>query len=137
MIKMLQCIMLVTMAMLIVGCASPLKSDDPATRSQAVSELSDSKELMLIAMNIGVYIGQKSGSYYNAFLTQENYAEDVRVAAVNRLTDISALLRCATWQDGDVYVDSGMDQGRLEYKGENYYVHGKSRGHTLRESKIN
>lgn len=107
----------------ITGCASPLKSDDPATRLQAVSELSDSKELMLIAMNIGVYIGQKSGSYYNAFLTQENYAEDVRVAAVNRLTDISALLRCATWQDGDVYVDSGMDQGRLEYKGENYYVH--------------
>jgi hypothetical protein len=64
---------------------------------------------MLIAMNIGVYIGQKSGSYYNAFLTQENYAEDVCVAAVNRLTDISALLRCATWQDGDVYIDSGME----------------------------
>jgi hypothetical protein len=53
--------MLVTMAMLIVGCASPLKSDDPATRLQAVSELSDSKELMLIAMNIGVYTVRNLG----------------------------------------------------------------------------
>ena len=106
-----------------LGCASPLKSDDPATRVRAVAELSDDKELFLIAMNVGVYIGQKSGSYYNTFLTEEHYLDDVRVAAVNRLSGIDWILKCATWQDGCVYVDSGMEQGRLEYKGENYYTH--------------
>ncbi len=106
-----------------LGCTSPLKSDDPAIRASAVAELSDDKELFLIAMNVGVYIGQKSGSYCNAFLTEEHYLDDVRIAAVNRLSGIDWILKCATWQDGGVYVDSGMEQGRLEYKGENYYTH--------------
>ena len=106
-----------------LGCTSPLKSSDPAVRARAVAELSDDKELFFIAMNVGVYIGQKSGSYYNAFLTEEHYLDDVRVAAVNRLSGIDWILKCATWQDGCVYVDSGMEQGRLEYKGENYYTH--------------
>ncbi|MBR2772799.1 MAG: hypothetical protein IKD78_12465, partial [Bacteroidales bacterium] len=106
-----------------LGCTSPLKSDDPATRARAVAELSDDKELFLIAMNVGVYIGQKSGSYCNAFLTEEHYLDDVRVAAVNRLSGVEWVLKCATWQDGCVYVDSGIEQGRLEYKGENYYTH--------------
>ena len=106
-----------------LGCTSPLKSDDPATRARAVAELSDDKELFLIAMNVGVYIGQKSGSYCNAFLAEEHYLDDVRIAAVNRLSGIDWILKCATWQDGCVYVDSGMEQGRLEYKGENYYTH--------------
>lgn len=106
-----------------LGCASPLKSDDPATRVRAVAELSDDKELFLIAMNVGVYIGQKSGSYCNAFLTEEHYLDDVRVAAVNRLNGIDWILKCATWQDGCLYIDSGMEQGRLEYKGENFYTH--------------
>lgn len=106
-----------------LGCTSPLKSDDPATRTRAVAELSDDKELFLIAMNVGVYIGQKSGSYCNAFLTEEHYLDDVRVAAVNRLNGLDWILKCATWQDGCVYIDSGMEQGCLEYKGENYYTH--------------
>ena len=106
-----------------LGCTSPLKSDDPATRARAVAELSDDKELFFIAMNVGVYIGQKSGSYCNAFLTEEHYLDDVRVAAVNRLNGLDWILKCATWQDGCVYIDSGMEQGRLEYKGENYYTH--------------
>ena len=106
-----------------LGCTSPLKSDDPATRARAFAELSDDKELFLIAMNVGVYIGQKSGSYCNAFLTEEHYLDVVRVAAMNRLNGIDWILKCATWQDGCVYVDSGMEQGRLEYKGENYYTH--------------
>ncbi|MBQ3341860.1 MAG: hypothetical protein IJG84_08185 [Kiritimatiellae bacterium] len=106
-----------------LGCTSPLKSDDPATRTRAVVELSDDKELFLIAMNVGVYIGQKSGSYCNAFLTEEHYLDDVRVAAVNRLNGLDWILKCATWQDGCVYIDSGMEQGCLEYKGENYYTH--------------
>ena len=106
-----------------LGCTSPLKSDDPATRVRAVAELSDDKELFLIAMNVGVYIGQKSGSYCNTFLTEEHYLDDVRVAAVNRLNGIDWILKCATWQDECLYIDSGMEQGRLEYKGENFYTH--------------
>ena len=106
-----------------LGCTSPLKSGDPATRARTVAELSDDKELFFIAMNVGVYIGQKSGSYCNAFLTEEHYLDDVRVAAVNRLNGLDWILKCATWQDGCVYIDSGMEQGRLEYKGENYYTH--------------
>ena len=110
-------------AMALSGCTSPLKSDDPATRVKAVAELSDDKEIFFVAMNVGVYIGMREGSYYNAFLTEENYADDVRVAAVKRLKNIDYLLCCAAWQDGDLYVDSGLDQGRLEFKGDNYYVH--------------
>ena len=110
-------------AMALSGCTSPLKSDDPATRVKAVAELSDDKELFFVAMNVGVHIGMREGSYYNAFLAEENYADDVRVAAVKRLKNIDYLLCCAAWQDGDLYADSGLDQGRLEFKGENYYVH--------------
>ena len=111
------------LALALSGCTSPLKSDDPATRVKAVAELSDDKELFFVAMNVGAYVGMREGSYYNAFLTEENYADDVRVAAVKRLKNIDYLLCCAAWQDGDLYADSGLDQGRLEFKGENYYVH--------------
>lgn len=111
------------LALALSGCTSPLKSDDPATRVKAVAELSDDKELFFVAMNVGAYVGMREGSYYNAFLTEENYADDVRVAAVKRLKNIDYLLCCAAWQDGDLYADSGLDQGRLEFKGDNYYVH--------------
>ena len=121
--KISEYLLLVLLVFSIVGCASPLKSDDPATRVRAVAELSDDKELFLIAMNVGVYIGQQRGSYCDVFLTKEQYFNDVRIAAVNRISGADWLLKCATWQDGCVYVDSGLDQGRLEYKGENYYTH--------------
>lgn len=107
----------------ILGCTSPLKSEDPATRARAVAELSTDKELFFVAMNIGVYIGQKNGSYHNVFLTQEQYPDDVRVAAVGRLKNMDYLLMCASWNDGDVYVDPG--KMRLEYCGANYYFQGK------------
>ena len=116
-----------------LGCTSPLKSDDPATRARAVAELSDDKELFLIAMNVGVYIGQKSGSYCNAVLAEEHYLDDVRIAAVKRLNGIGWILKCATWQDGCLYVDSGMEQGRFEYKGENYYTYD---GHIRLKQKV-
>ena len=118
------CVLAGVVALLLLsGCTSPLKSDDPATRVKAVAELSDDKEIFFVAMNVGVHIGMREGSYYNAFLTEENYADDVRVAAAKRLKNIDYLLCCAAWQDGDLYADSGLDQGRLEFKGENYYVH--------------
>lgn len=107
----------------ILGCTSPLKSEDPATRARAVAELSTDKELFFVAMNIGVYIGQQNGSYHNVFFTQEQYPDDVRVAAVERLKNMDYLLMCASWNDGDVYVDPG--EGRLEYCGANYYFQGK------------
>ena len=107
----------------ILGCTSPLKSEDPATRARAVAELSTDKELFFVAMNIGVYIGQQNGSYPNVFFTQEQYPDDVRVAAVERLKNMDYLLMCASWNDGDVYVDPG--ERRLEYCGANYYFQGK------------
>ena len=125
MCRMDRCLKLAVLGLVLAlsGCTSPLKSDDPATRVKTVAELSDDKELFFVAMNVGVHIGMREGSYYNAFLTEENYADDVRVAAVKRLKNIDYLLCCAAWQDGDLYADSGLDQGRLEFKGENYYVH--------------
>lgn len=114
-------ILLVVLA-LIGGCASPLKSDNHETRMSAVSDISDEKELFLVAMNVGVEMGFTHGSYTDLWLTEENYCEDVRVAAVGRLKDASSLLKCATWRDGETYVDPGREQGRMEYKGETYYV---------------
>ena len=116
-------ILFLCVVMVLVGCTSPLKSDNPARRMEAVAELSDEKELFFIAMNIGVSIGLRNGSYYNAFLTEENYADDVRVAAVQRLSNTDYLLCCASWQDGDRYADSGLEQGCLKFKGEDYHVH--------------
>lgn len=116
-------ILFLCVVMVLVGCTSPLKSDNPARRMEAVAELSDEKELFFIAMNIGVSIGLRNGSYYNAFLTEENYADDVRVASVQRLSNTDYLLCCASWQDGDRYADSGLEQGCLEFKGEDYHVH--------------
>lgn len=83
------------LALALSGCTSPLKSDDPATRVKAVAELSDDKELFFVAMNVGAYVGMRAGSYYNAFLTEENYADDVRVAAVKRLKNIDP--RFGSW----------------------------------------
>lgn len=114
-------ILLVVLA-LIGGCASPLKSDNHETRMSAVSDISDEKELFLVAMNVGVEIGFTHGSYTDVWLAEENYCEDVRVAAVGRLNTASSLLKCATWCDGETYVDPGREQGRMEYKGETYYV---------------
>ena len=74
-------------AMVLVGCTSPLKSDDPLTRLGAVERVSSEDELFLIAMNLGLRVGGRSGSYRDAALYSEHYSEDVRVAAVNRITD--------------------------------------------------
>ena len=98
-----------------LGCTSPLKSDDLATRARAVAELSDDKELFFIAMNVGVRNNSAS-------MFEEHYPDDVRVAAVNRLSSVDMILKCATWQDGCVYVDPGWEQGRFEYQGKVYYV---------------
>ena len=95
-----------------LGCTSPLKSSDPAVRARAVAELSDDKELFFIAMNVGVYIGQKSGSYYNAFLTEEHYLDDVRVAAVNRLSGIDWILNVA---DGKALGAEAVKKVRHNY----------------------
>ena len=88
----------------------------------AVSRITDEKELFLVAMNVGVEVGFAHGSYTDLWLSEENYCDDVRVAAVGRLKEASSLLKCATWRDGETYVDPGREQGRMEYTGKTYYV---------------
>ncbi len=106
------------------GCVSPLKSDDPSVRAQAIAKITDDKELMLIAMNVGVKIGRRCGSYTDVSYVRENYFDDVRKAAVDRLQDVGSLLKCATWQDGDYFVDPGAEDGRVNYRGDVHYVQG-------------
>lgn len=110
-------------AMVLVGCTSPLKSDDPLTRLGAVERVSSEDELFLIAMNLGLRVGGHSGSYRDAALYSEHYSEDVRVAAVNRITDPIRLLKCASWSDGDIYCDPAVMSGAFVYDGESYLVH--------------
>lgn len=88
---------------ILTGCVSPLKSDDPSVRAQAIAKINDDKALMLIAMNVGVQIGGTVGSYTDVSFVRENYFDDVHMAAVNRIQDVSFLLKCATWQDGDSF----------------------------------
>lgn len=107
---------------ILTGCVSPLKSDDPIVRAQAIAKITDDKELMLIVMNVGVKIGRRCGSYTDVSFVRESYFDDVRKAAVDRLQDLGSLLKCATWQDGDYFVDPGAEDGRVNYRGDVHYV---------------
>ena len=111
----------------VVGCVSPLKSDDPATRLNAVANVASEDDLFLIAMNLGLRIGGRSGSYCDAVIYPEQYCEDVRVAAVKRIADPVRLLKCASWCDGDIYYDPAIESGTFSYKGESYWVHDAER----------
>lgn len=116
---------LVAVSMMITGCVSPLRSSNSETRKRAIEEISDQKELFFIAMNIGVGIkGRWPELYKTTHLRDGEYPEDVRVMAVNKITNTDYLLCCATWQDGDFYFDRDAEQGRFVYKGETYYLHG-------------
>lgn len=77
------------------GCISPLKSMDPATRLAAVNQVKDESDLFFIALNVKV-----TG---DTTWRDENYADDVREAAVKRLNSVGLLLQCAILQDGDPY----------------------------------
>ena len=102
------------------GCVSPLKSDDQAERLNAVANVSDEKELFLIAMNVGA---STFGS--GAQLYEERYHSDVRLAAVKRLSAPALLLKCATWSDGDTYSDPGVESGTFSYRGNDYRVYNR------------
>lgn len=107
---------------ILTGCVSPLKSDDPSVRAQAIAKITDDKELMLIAMNVRAEIGRRYGSYTDVSFVRENYFDDVRIAAIDRIQDVASLLKCATWQDGDYFVDPGAEDGRVNYRGDVHYV---------------
>lgn len=112
-------------ALAIVGCVSPLKSTDPAVRKQAMEAVSDQQELFFIAMNIEVGIkGKWPELYQETHLRKGEYPEDVRVMAVNKLSDPKYLLRCASWQDDDLYIDPASENSRFKYKGETFYLNG-------------
>ena len=107
----------------LTGCmTSPLVSSDPATRKQAVMAINDDKVLFFIAMDIKAGIkGQWPELYSETHIRKGEFSDDVRVAAVERLKNIDYLLMCASWNDGDEYVDPGYENGRFEYGGETYY----------------
>ena len=102
------------------GCValSPLVSQDPAVRKQAMEQVTDQKELFFIAMNID------AGFFPSAHLSGGEYPEDVRVMAVNKLADPGYLLRCAFWNDGDLYEDEGADINELAFRGKTYRAEG-------------
>ena len=108
----------------LIGCVSPLKSDDPAVRLQAVERIASQDDLFFIAMNVGFDVGMRRGSYHDSALYVESYADDVRTAAARRLTDPIHLLRCATWADGDVFRLAGDSRGDYTYNGSRYHFQG-------------
>lgn len=117
---------LATLACL-VGCVSPLKSDDPAIRLQAVAQIASQDDLFFIAMNVGFDVGSRRGSFYNSVLYAESYADDVRVAATKRLSDPVCLLRCAAWADGDVLrLADDSTSSSYTYNGTSYSFLGRS-----------
>lgn len=75
----------------VTGCVSPLKSDDPITRINAVEKISSQDALFMVAMNVG--------QNFQA----EQYPDDVRVAAVKRISEVSYLLKCAVWHDDELH----------------------------------
>ena len=110
-------------AMVLAGCmTSPLVSSDPAVRKQAVMAINDDKELFFIAMNLKVGIkGQWPELYPETHIREGEFPDDVRVAAVERLKNMDYLLICASWNDGDEYIDPGYEYGKLEYGGKTHY----------------
>ena len=116
----------------LAGCVSPLKSSDPAVRKQAMEQITDQQELFFIAMNVGVGIKDKwPEMYQETHLRPGEYAEDVRIMAVNKLTDTDYLLRCAAWKDNDLYEDKASKDGRFVYKGETYYLNGNYKANMM------
>lgn len=109
----------------LTGCVSPLKSDDPAIRLQAVERIASQDDLFFIALNVGFDVGSRRGSFYNSVLYAESYADDVRAAAARRLTNPVHLLRCATWADGDILCLAD-DSGDYTYNGSRYHLLGRS-----------
>lgn len=113
------------MLLALAGCVSPLKSSDPAVRKQAMEQITDQQELFFIAMNVGVGIKDKWPEMYKeTHLRPGEYAEDVRLIAVQKINDPKYLVKCATWQDNDVYVDPASETGRFQFKGETLYLTG-------------
>ena len=110
------------MGAMLSGCIapSPLVSQDPAVRKQAMEQVTDQKELFFIAMNIDARF------FPSAHLSGGEYPEDVRVMAVNKLDDPGYLLRCAFWNDGDLYEDEGADINELVFRGKTYRAEGNS-----------
>lgn len=109
---------------MLTGCVSPLCSSDAQTRKEAIQKITDDKELFLIAMNVGVGIKGKWPDFYEStHLRPGEFPEDVRIMAVKKIKNPAYLIRCASWNDGDVYVDEGAENGQFSYKGETHYVH--------------
>ena len=136
----------VAISVMLVGCVSPLRSTDPEIRKQALEKISDEKELFFVAMNVGVGIkGKWPELYQQTHLRNGKYPEDVRVMAVKKITNPKYLLLCASWQDGDIYVDPASEDSWFEYQGERYNLgiyapynmkHAISPGNAVREAAI-
>ena len=108
---------------IMAGCVS-LYSDDPEMRKQAMAQIADEDRLFLIAMDLDAHLDYKSNS--TLIMTRGNYYEDVRVAAVKKLSNPLYLLKCATWSDGELIGDSERGD-TFRYNGEEYKLNGDYR----------
>lgn len=122
--KLIPCVLAVG---IMAGCVS-LYSDDPEMRKQAMSQISDEDRLFLIAMNLDTHLCE----YGTLIMTKGNYYEDVRVAAVKKLSNPIYLLKCAAWLDGELLGDPKR-YDEFRYNGEEY----KLEGNYLQYLKVN
>lgn len=87
----------------LVGCAGPsLRSEDPLMRQEAMNLIQDQKTLFLVAMNVEIFADQSG----KVWVCPGRYCDEVRLMAVERLTDVQHLLRCASWPDGEIYEEN-------------------------------
>ena len=123
---------------------NPLKSTDANVRKKAVETLTDQKQLFFIAADMDVVLVEKGEQKEKSILElllqppqQEEsgprqgiikgeFPEDVRILAVNKLTDPMYLACCATWKDGWMYEDKvsnrrGNDR-TFKWKGKEYTI---------------
>lgn len=108
---------------IMAGCVS-LYSDDPEMRKQAMSQITDEDRLFLIAMDLDAHLDYESNR--TLIMTKGNYYEDVRVAAVKKLSNPLYLLKCAAWSDGEP-IGNPKRSDELRYNGKDYKLNGEYR----------
>lgn len=90
----------ITIAMLGVallsGCIATLRSNDAAMRMEAIERVTDQDDLFFIAINSELRNVREYGRHDIAVIHDGEYPEDVRVAAVKKLSDPVRLLKCAS-----------------------------------------
>lgn len=106
--RIVQVFVLVILA-LIVGCASPLSSQDPSARMAALNEITDDAVLAVVAIDHSPYIRHDDPMNFNM---------DVRTEAVKRISDPIILLKLHYSQSkGQIDLRYVLKSGAWRYSG--------------------